>query len=106
MTRHVLKVLQQTRRAREPLELQKKGRHISLLALSKYKMPSHGTACCKHSSAMCVLILLYMCPHAPIYVLILLYMCPHTPIICVLILLYMCPHIPIYVSHTPIYVSI
>jgi hypothetical protein len=63
---------------------------------------------------ICVLILLYMCPHtadAPVVhcgktcncyyicVLILLYMCPHTTIyvssycyICVLILLYMCPH--------------
>ena len=54
---------------------------------------------------ICVLILLYMCPHTAVYVssycyicvLILLYMCPHTALyvssycsICVLILLYMC----------------
>jgi hypothetical protein len=63
-------------------------------------------------SCVCVLILLYMCPHTTIYVsshyyicvLILLYMCPqyyymcpHTTI-CVLILLYMCPHTTINVS--------
>ncbi len=56
---------------------------------------------------ICVLILLYMCPHATIFVssysygcvLILLRMCPHTPTDvssysygCVLILLRMCPH--------------
>jgi hypothetical protein len=52
---------------------------------------------------MCVLILLYMCPHTTVCVLILLYMCPHTTIYeeegeetfsyC-----YMCPHTAIYVS--------
>jgi hypothetical protein len=48
---------------------------------------------------ICVLILLYLCPHAAIFVLILLYLCPHTAIyvssncyMCVLMLLYMCPH--------------
>ncbi len=69
---------------------------------------------------ICVLILLYMCPHTTVYVcvLILLYMCPHTAIyvssysyICVLILLYMCPHTNIYTCPhnmcppTTIYVS-
>ncbi len=64
---------------------------------------------------ICVLMLLYMCPHATIYVssyyyvcvLILLYMCPHTIMcvssycyICVLILLYVCPHSAIYVLST------
>jgi hypothetical protein len=44
-------------------------------------------------------------PHTTVYVLILLYVCPHTPIyvssssyICVIMLLYMCPHTTIYVS--------
>jgi len=72
---------------------------------------------------ICVLILLYKCPHTAIEVssycyicvLILLYMCPHTAIyvssycyrsvlmyISVLILLYMCPHTAIYVrSNVP-----
>ncbi len=74
-------------------------------------------------AGVCVLILLYMCPHTAIYVssyyyicflipalslpqrrlwqvcvLILLYMCPQYYYICVLILLYMCPHTTIYVS--------
>ncbi len=63
--------------------------------------------------SICVLILLYMCPHTAIYVsaccyicvLILLYMCPHTAMyvsaycyIFVLILLCMCPHTATYVS--------
>ncbi len=62
---------------------------------------------------ICVLILLYMCPHTTIYAssyyhicfLILLYLCPHTTIyvssyyyICVLILVYMCSHTTMYVS--------
>ena len=46
---------------------------------------------------ICVLILLYMCPHTTICVLILLCMCPHTTM-CVLILIYVCPHTAIYVS--------
>ena len=79
------------------------------------------------SKYVCVLILLYMCPHTAIFVssyccicfLILLCMCPHSAIfvssnccrcphtavyvssyccICVHILLYMCPHAAIYVS--------
>jgi hypothetical protein len=64
---------------------------------------------------ICVLILLYMCPHTAIYVssyyyicvLILLYMCPHTAIymssycyICVLILLYMWAY-PVYGVYGP-----
>ena len=62
---------------------------------------------------ICVLILLYMCPHTAmcvssccyICVLMLLYMCPHTAIcvssycyMCVLMLLYVCPHAAICVS--------
>jgi hypothetical protein len=64
---------------------------------------------------ICVLMLLYMCPHATMYVsscyyicvLILLYMCPETGergahrlryYICVIMLLYMCPHANIHVS--------
>ncbi len=43
------------------------------------------------SRSICVLVLLYMCPHTAIYVSACCY-------ICVLILLYMCPHAAIYVS--------
>jgi hypothetical protein len=95
-------------------------------------MGSRTSGMCVHVSSyyyICVLILLYMCPHTTtmyvsscyyVCVLILLYMCPHTTIyvssyccICVLILLlYMCPHATMYVSsyyymcpHTTIYVS-
>ncbi len=55
-------------------------------------MPSHQ----RHNFGcwycyICVLILLYMCPHTAIYVSSYCY-------ICVLILLYMCPHTAIYVS--------
>jgi TPR repeat protein len=61
---------------------------------------------------ICVLILLYMCPHTTvdvsshtfICVLILLHMCPHTPsyvcthyYVCVLIHLYLCAHTTMYV---------
>jgi hypothetical protein len=67
------------------------------------------SSCCY----ICVLMLLYMCPHAAlsaiyvsscclICVLMLLYMCPHAAIyvssccyICVLMLLYMCPTAPL-----------
>ena len=52
-------------------------------------------------TTMCVLILprtaIYVSSYYYICVLILLYMCPHTTI-CVLILPYMCPHTTIYVS--------
>ena len=62
---------------------------------------------------ICVLILLYVCPHAIfvssyyyVCVLILVYMCPRTSVyvssyyyMCVLILVYMCPHTT--TSHTP-----
>jgi hypothetical protein len=69
---------------------------------------------CPHTTTYVVLILLYMCPsYYYVCVLILLYMCPHTTTYVVLILLYMCPHATIYVSsyyyicgpHTTIYVS-
>jgi hypothetical protein len=46
---------------------------------------------------ICVLILLYMCPHTTVYVSSYYYMCPHTTI-CFLILLCMCPHTTVYVS--------
>jgi hypothetical protein len=76
---------------------------------------SQGDSESPHSYYICVLILLYMCPHTTICVLILLYMCPHTlraivnhrihtiyvfsyNCICVLILLCMCPHTTISVS--------
>ena len=68
----------------------------------------------KHVSSyyyICVLILLYTCPHNTVCVLILLYVCPHTTIgglillcvysyyyMCVFIVLYMCPHTAISVS--------
>jgi hypothetical protein len=62
-----------------------------------------------------LLILLYMCPHAPMYVssysyicvLMLLYVCPHTPIyvsscsyVCVLMLLYLCVLVPLHICYT------
>jgi hypothetical protein len=64
---------------------------------------------------ICVLILLYMCPHTAIYVSSYCYICVlilrsrvayvaratyvlHMSYICVLILIYMCPHTAIYVS--------
>ncbi len=53
---------------------------------------------------ICVLILLYMCPHTAMCVLILLYVSSYCYIVssyyyvCVLILLYICPHTAIYVS--------
>jgi hypothetical protein len=53
------------------------------------------TNACPHA-AMCVLVLLYMCPHTAIYVSSYCY-------ICVLILLYMCPHTTIYVLHVSSY---
>jgi hypothetical protein len=40
---------------------------------------------------VCVLILLYVCPHTTVHVSSYSYMCPH-PTTCVRILLYMCPH--------------
>ena len=63
-----------------------------------------------HHCAICVLVLLYMCPRAGMYVCAAcrraaLYMCPHTPI-------YLCPRTVIYVvsievltAHTAVYVS-
>ena len=54
-------------------------------------MCPHATIYVSSCYYICVLILLYMCPHTTICVLILLYMCPQTSI-CVLILLNMCPH--------------
>ncbi len=53
--------------------------------------------------SICILILLYMCPHTTLCVLLLLCACPHT--ICILILLCVCPHNTTYVSHAAIYVS-
>ena len=55
------------------------------------------------SRTVCVLILLYMCPHTPVCVLILLCMCPHTTV-CVLTDIHvssyncMCPHTAKHVS--------
>ena len=51
---------------------------------------------CPHTTT-CVSSYCYICPHTTVCVLQLLYMCPHT-IICVLILLYKCPHTAIIVS--------
>jgi hypothetical protein len=69
-----------------------------------YRCP-HTTIHVSSYCYVCVRILLYMCPHTAMCVRILLYMCPHTAICvsayyytCVLILLYMCPHTAIYVS--------
>jgi hypothetical protein len=50
-------------------------------------------ACASAYCCVCVLILLYMCPHTAIYMSSYCY-------ICVLILLYMCPHTATGVSHT------
>jgi hypothetical protein len=54
---------------------------------------------CNSYTIICVLILLYKCPHNTIYMSAYCYMCPHTNVcvsayyyICVLILPYMCPH--------------
>jgi hypothetical protein len=49
---------------------------------------------------LCVLILLYMCPHTVVCVLILLYMCPHTTIYvsayyCIGVLILLCVLIPV-----------
>ena len=44
----------------------------------------------RECSSICPLILLYMCPHTPLYV-------PSYCRICFLILLYMCPHTAVYV---------
>jgi hypothetical protein len=58
-----------------------------------------------HSTAICVLILLYMCPHTAMHLFSYCSMCPLTVIyvssyccLCVLILLYMCPLIAFHVS--------
>jgi hypothetical protein len=71
---------------------------------------------CPHAT-ICVLILLYMCPHNTTFVSSYDYMCPHATIcvlilqyvssyyICVLMLLYMCPHITMC-PHTTICVLI
>jgi hypothetical protein len=97
-----------------------------------HSTPQHAYNFSGSSDYMCVLILLYMCPHTTIFGWQVggrglgtarrttIYLASSNSCICVLILLYMCPHTTIYVSsyydicvlilrymcpHTTIYVS-
>ena len=87
--------------------------HTSAYVSIRQHMSAYVTQCYKSAYCyICVLILLYMCPHSAIYVSSYCYMCPQRYIcvlilptyvssycdVCVLILLHMCPHITIYVS--------